>query len=131
MFAIFPHFLTMTQSNYIIGDTSEDLNREHKVSLKEGQISTILYVLEGYIQGSDDYHFDDNFKSDVDNIFERLETVVNNHYDEVEYNKSYNDPLEITPFQEELEVKKYIRDNPITPEKVTQTQLKSIKGNLL
>ena len=43
----------------------EDLNREHNVTLKEGQISTILYVLEGYIQGSDDYHFDDNFKNDV------------------------------------------------------------------
>ena len=121
----------MSDSNYIIGDTPEDLNREHNVTLKEGQISTILYVLEGYIQGSDDYHFDDDFKQDIDNIFERLETVINNHYDEVEYNKSYNDPLEITPFEEELEIKKYIRDNPITPEKVTQTQLKSIKGDLL
>ena len=113
----------MSDTNYIIGDTPEDLNREHNVTLKEGQISTILYVLEGYIQGSDDYHFDDDFNRDVDNIFERLETVINNHYNK--------DPLEITPFQEELEVKKYIRDNPITPEKVTQTQLKSIKGNLL
>ena len=114
----------MSDSNYIIGDTPEDLNREHKVTLTEGQISTILYVLEGYIQGSDDYHFDDNFKADVDNIFERLETVVDNHYNKV-------DELEITPFQEELEVKKYIRDNPITPEEVTQTQLKFIKGDLL
>ena len=59
----------------------EDLNRPHRVTLTEGQISTILYVLEGYIQGSDDYHFDDNFKSDVDNIFERLETVVDKYYD--------------------------------------------------
>ena len=61
-------------------DVNEDLNREHKLTLKEGQISTILYVLEGYIQGSDDYHFDDNFKSDVDNIFERLEGVVDKYY---------------------------------------------------
>ena len=113
----------MTQSNYIIGDTPEDLNRLHNVTLKEGQISTILYVLEGYIQGSDDYHFDDDFKEDVDNIFERLETVLDNFYDK--------DPLEITPFQEELEVKKYIQDNPITPEEVTLNQLKSIKSNLL
>ena len=91
----------MTQSNYIIGDTPEDLNRLHNVTLKEGQISTILYVLEGYIQGSDDYHFDDDFKEDVDNIFYRLETVIDNFYD---------------------------KDNA---SKVTQTQLKSIKGNLL
>jgi|TARA_B100001996_G_scaffold21107_1_gene16892 hypothetical protein len=70
----------MTQSNYVIGDTPEDLNREHKVTLTEGQISTILYVLEGYIQGSDDYHFDDDFNRDVDNIFERLEQPIDNYY---------------------------------------------------
>tara|TARA_Y100001970_G_C13967818_1_gene716550 strand:- start:377 stop:583 length:207 start_codon:yes stop_codon:yes gene_type:complete len=58
-----------------------DLNRKHNVTLSEGQISTILYVLEGYIQGSDDYHFDDNFKLDVDNIFKELETVVDKYYD--------------------------------------------------
>ena len=91
----------MSDSNYIIRDTPEDLNRLHNVTLKEGQISTILYVLEGYIQGSDDYHFDDNFKEDVDNIFYRLETVLDNFYD---------------------------KDNP---EKVTLNQLKSIKSNLL
>ena len=114
----------MSDTNYIIGDTPEDLNREHKVSLTEGQISTILYIMEGYIQGNDDYDEESVFYQDVNNIFERLETVINNHYDK-------NDPLEITPFQEELEVKKYIQDNPITPEKVTQTQLQSIKGDLL
>ena len=63
-----------------IPDVHEDLNRLHNVTLKEGQISTILYVLEGYIQGSDDYHFDDDFKEDVDNIFERLEGVVDKFY---------------------------------------------------
>jgi len=125
----------MTQSNYVISDTPEDLNREHKVTLKEGQISTILYVLEGYIQGSDDYHFDDNFKSDVDNIFERLETVIDTFYEQQKITLAgerqeikedlvsrINNPLivtypdvsyrELTPFEEELEIKKYIQDNP-------------------
>ena len=69
----------MTKKTFV-PSVEEDLNREHKLTLKEGQISTILYVLEGYIQGSDDYHFDDNFKSDVDNIFERLEGVVDKFY---------------------------------------------------
>ena len=54
----------------------EDLNRPHKVTLTEGQISTILYVLEGYIQGSDEYHFNDDFTRDVDKIFEELQGVV-------------------------------------------------------
>ena len=110
----------MSDTNYIIGDTPEDLNRKHTVTLTEGQISTILYTLEGYVQGNDDTELCE----EIDNIFEVFETVINNHYNEFPQ-------LEITEFQEELEVKKYIRDNPITPEKVTQTQLKSIKGDLL
>ena len=71
-----------------IPNNEEDLNRLHNVTLKEGQISTILYVLEGYIQGSDDYHFDDDFKEDVDNIFERLEGVIDTFYNQ--------DPQQVT-----------------------------------
>ena len=44
----------------------EDLNRPYNVTLTEGQISTILYVMEGYVQGNDDY--DGQFKTDVKNI---------------------------------------------------------------
>ena len=60
----------------------EDLNRLHNVSLTEGQISTILYIMEGYLQGSDDN--DDEFTKDCDNIFERLEGVVDKFYTEIE-----------------------------------------------
>ena len=60
---------------------TEDLNRKHSVTLTEGQISTILYVLEGYTQGSDEYHFNDDFTRDVDKIFEELEGVIDNYYD--------------------------------------------------
>ena len=60
----------------------EDLNRPHRVTLTEGQISTILYVMEGYIQGSDEYHFNDDFTRDVDKIFEELQGVVDNYYEE-------------------------------------------------
>ena len=72
------------------------------------------------MQGNDDTELCE----EIDNIFEVFEKVINNHYNEFPQ-------LEITTFQEELEVKKYIRDNPITPEEVTRIQLKSIKGNLL
>ena len=58
----------------------EDLNRPHKVTLTEGQISTILYVLEGYINPSDDYAYDPDFREDIDNIFEELEGVVDTYY---------------------------------------------------
>ena len=79
----------------------EDLNRSHKVTLTEGQISTILYCLENYLETNGG-----NSIVEFDNIFEELEQVVDNFY-------KTNDPLDITPFQEELEIKKYIRDNPI------------------
>ena len=58
----------------------EDLNRPHKVTLTEGQMSTILYVLEGYINPSDDYAYDPDFREDIDNIFEELEGVVDSYY---------------------------------------------------
>ena len=57
---------------------------ELPVSLTEGQISTILYILEGYIQGNDDYDEDSVFYQDVNSIFEKLETVVDSHYDRLE-----------------------------------------------
>ena len=60
----------------------EDLNRLHNVSLTEGQISTILYIMEGYLQGSDDN--DDEFTKDCDNIFERLEGVIDKFYTQSE-----------------------------------------------
>ena len=58
----------------------EDLNRLHNVSLTEGQISTILYIMEGYINPSDDYSYDPDFREDVDNIFKELEGVVDTYY---------------------------------------------------
>ena len=125
----------MSDTNYIIGDTPEDLNREHKVSLTEGQISTILYIMEGYIVGNDDYNEESVFYQDVNNIFERLEGVIDTFYDVrkciidgndyadcvdtlVErmnpVNVTYPDVnyKELTPFEEEIEIQKYIQDNP-------------------
>ena len=125
--------------------TTNNLNVRHNVTLTEGQISTILYIMEGHIQGSDDYHFDDDYTRDVDSIFEELEGVVDSYYERFDaqvdsevkarlqeiVNKDANGFVGLTPFQEELECRKYIQDNPITAEKVTRTQLKSIKGGLL
>ena len=59
------------------------LNTEHKVTLTEAQISTILYTMEGYIQGSDDNE-DTKFMEDVDSIFEILEGSVDKYYEKVE-----------------------------------------------
>ena len=63
------------------------LNTEHNLTLTEGQISTILYTMEGYVQGSDDNE-DSQFVKDVDIIFQILEGVVDNYYDKIEKAKS-------------------------------------------
>ena len=62
-------------------------NIPHKVTLTEGQISTILYTMEGYMQGSDDNE-DSKFQQDVDDIFEILETVIDKYYAKIEKAKS-------------------------------------------
>ena len=59
---------------------NEDLNRPHKVTLTEGQISTILYVLEGYINPTNDNSYDPDCREDIDKIFEELEGVVDSYY---------------------------------------------------
>ena len=69
----------MTKQQFI-SEVEEDLNREHKVTLSEGQISTILYVLEGYIQGNDDYDEESVFYQDVNDIFKSLEGTIDRFY---------------------------------------------------
>ena len=65
-------------------EIQEDLNRPHKVTLTEGQMSTILYIMEWYINPSDDYSYDPDFREDVDKIFEELEGVVGTYYNTAE-----------------------------------------------
>ena len=55
---------------------NEDLNRSHNVTLTEGQISIILYILEGYKDTSND----PDLPKELDNIFQELEGVVDNFY---------------------------------------------------
>ena len=52
----------------------------HRLNLTGGQNSTILYVLEGYINPSDDYSYDPEFREDIDMIFAELESVTDNYY---------------------------------------------------
>ena len=57
--------------------------------LTEGQISTILYVLEGYSQGNDD----EELVQEMDGIFKVLENVVpQEYYDEPEWTNNVNPP---------------------------------------
>ena len=50
------------------------------LTLREEQISTILYCLEGYVQGNDD----EELVEELDEIFEVLETTVDKFYNKIE-----------------------------------------------
>ena len=58
------------------------------LTLREGQISTILYCLEGYVAGLDDVvtqnESDKELIEEVDEIFEVLETTVDKFYSKIE-----------------------------------------------
>ena len=60
------------------------------LSLKEEQISFILYCLEGYAQGNDD----DELVEELDEIFEVLESTVDKFYAKIEKAKAKQPTME-------------------------------------
>ena len=74
------------------------INTPYNVTLTEGQISTILFTMEGYMQGSDDNE-DSQFVKDVDEIFEILEGAVDKYYDKLEAAKKKQPDMEWQPLK--------------------------------
>ena len=62
----------------------EDLERPHKVTLTEAQISTILYCMEGYISGQAQEELDEQFDKDCNAVFEELEGTLDRFYNKEE-----------------------------------------------
>ena len=60
--------------------TSEFPQTPLNLTLREGQISTILYCLEGYVQGNDD----EELVEELNEIFEVLEKTVDKFYAKME-----------------------------------------------
>ena len=98
------------------------------VNLSKNELSLILHLLEEYdLDGNGNLGFDPEYREDIDNIFEVLEGTVDKFYGYnandvakcvIDTNGDYAecvdrlvDSMEITEFQEELEVNKFIRDN--------------------
>ena len=93
----------------------EDLNRPHKVTLTEGQISTILYILEGY-NPLDSNGYDPEFREDIDNICEILEGKIDSYY---ESNSETNKNLsEITPERDAKAVENNTSKVILTPQEL-------------
>ena len=60
------------------------------LTLREEQISTILYCLEGYAQGNDD----EELVEEIDEIFEVLESTVDKFYAKIEKAKAKQPTME-------------------------------------
>ena len=60
------------------------------LTLREEQISTILYCLEGYAQGNDD----EELVIELDEIFEVLEKTVDKFYAKIEKAKAKQPTME-------------------------------------
>ena len=60
------------------------------LTLREEQISTILYCLEGYTQGNDD----EELVEEIDEIFEVLESTVDKFYAKMEKAKAKQPTME-------------------------------------
>ena len=93
-------------------NVEEDLNRLHNVSLTEGQISIILYILEGYKDTSND----PDLPKELDNIFQELEGKIDSYY---ESNSETNKNLsEITPERDAKAVENNTSKVIITPQEL-------------
>jgi len=73
-------YRTMTRQSFK-PTVSENLNVDHKVTLTEGEISTILYYLD---QVADDIGESYIASLEVQSIYSKLETVVDTYYDKLE-----------------------------------------------
>ena len=63
-------------------DDKQFINTIHKVNLTGGELSTILYILEGYINPTNDNSYDPDCRKDIDRIFVELESVTDTLYEE-------------------------------------------------
>ena len=63
-------------------DDKQFINSTHKVNLTGGELSTILYILEGDINPTNDNSYDPDCRKDIDRIFVELQSVTDTWYEE-------------------------------------------------
>ena len=61
----------------------DNLNRPHKFIFTEGQASTILYILDQYLELNGG-PYDPDVRQDIDDIYEELEGTIDEFYDRLE-----------------------------------------------
>ena len=75
----------MTKTQFIPQtDENRYLNTTHKCNLTGAELSTILYILDDYIE-SNEYKLDDpDFKQNVDRLYAEFQSITDNYYAQLE-----------------------------------------------
>ena len=68
-------------------DENRYLNTTHKCNLTGSELSTVLYILDDWIEEHKEYKSSANMVSDINRIYTELESVTDNYYAQLEEEK--------------------------------------------
>ena len=78
----------MTKTQFIPQtDENRYLNTTHKCNLTGSELSTLLYILDDWIEENKEYKSSPNMVSDINRIYVELESVTDNYYAQLEEEK--------------------------------------------
>ena len=65
-------------------DENRYLNTTHKCNLTGSELSTLLYILDDWIEENKEYKSSPNMVKDINRIYVELESVTDNYYAQLE-----------------------------------------------
>ena len=65
-------------------DENRYLNTTHKCNLTGSELSSILYILDDWIEEHNEYKSSANMVKDINRIYTELESVTDNYYAQLE-----------------------------------------------
>ena len=77
--------LTMSKQQFIPQtDENRYLNTTHKCNLTGSELSTLLYILDDWIEEHKEYNSDKRFTDDINRIYTELQSVTDNYFAQYE-----------------------------------------------
>ena len=83
--AYFTELLTVTKQLFQPQtDENRYLNTTHKCNLTGSELSTLLYILDDWIEEHKEYNSDKRFTDDINRIYTELQSVTDNYFAQYE-----------------------------------------------
>ena len=77
----FTQLLTMSKQQFIPQtDENRYLNTTHKCNLTGSELSTLLYILDDWIEEHKEYNSDKRFTDDINRIYTELQSITDNYF---------------------------------------------------